>query len=412
MTNSLSDKRLLLVGSYPPPFGGVSSFITELEKGLAEHVNQFYVLSFHSDTSMISKSPNTVIHKLPNRPNAYLFRSLATNPLKLLFLTYKYLSNVYKDPHLYTGSLLNALITAAVAKKNRSNSITVFTTRAGATIPFIKCLLPNVPIYYCVFADPYKNPDFYEKHRRWYREAMLKAKKVFSSSHYCAAVTKLFDTSIQAGVIYVGVDTKRFHPSTPQTESRRQLGLPEDRELILSVARMEPEMGVPDILAIAERVLSANNKACFVMAGAKGAVTPQVEEAAAKSGGRIICRVDVTANDLPKYYAASTIVMAPTVGVHACMGVSVKEAMAAGKPVVVSDSGGLPEAVKHEYNGLIIPLSATGGVDTEAFSRALLALLAEPPRREAMGEHSRVRGLELFAADTSVKNYMAMISNA
>ncbi len=401
--------RLLIVGSYPPPFGGVSSFVTELEKGLADLVEQFYVLSFHSNESYIKKSKNTVIHKLPNRPKLFILRALVSSPVKTSILFLKYILNVSKSPKFYTSAFINALIICAIAKKNASTSITIFQTRAGASIPFIKIMIPRTPLFYCVFADPYKDPEFYRVHNDWYREAMVGAQKVFSSSKYCSDVTKKFDTSIKPVVVYAGVDTDRFSPLMSQLESREKLQLPLNTKLVLSLARMEPEMGVVDVLAIAKSVLINTENTCFVIAGAKGSVTPQVEEFAAQSRGRVICRVDVPADYLPDYYSACDVIIAPTVGVHACMGVTVKEAMAAGRPVVVTDSGGLPEAVIHEYTGLIVPLKDSGEVDVPLFANYLSGLLADDSRSEAMGSHSRERAIHLFSAEKTVEVFSAMI---
>ena len=405
----LLEKRLLLVGSYPPAFGGVSSFIRELEIGLASRVRQFYVLHFDVSTSIVSTGPQLIIHKLPNRPNSCLFSALSLGPLRLLHVLVLFLSNSHKDVRLYSSSLLQALIIAMIAKKNKSNVVTIFTTRAGAVIPYLSRLIPGTPIYYCVFADPYKNPVFYKKHNSWYRDAMLRSRRVFSSSKYCAGVTKFFDSSIKPEVIYVGVDTSRFHPSTPQLKSRQKLNLPMDKQVILSVARMEAEMGVPDILKIAEKVLSVLTNAIFVIAGARGSATPMVEDAAQASGGRIFCRINVPFDDLPLYYSASSIVIAPTIGVHACMGVSVKEAMAAGKPVVVSDSGGLPEAVQNNHNGIIVQLNGNGTINCEKFSEVILDLLQDTGKQYVMGSNSRLKAVTMFSADSSTSSYAKLI---
>jgi starch synthase len=240
---------------------------------------------------------------------------------------------------------------------------------------------------------------------------MLRSRNVFSSSQYCAAVTKIFDVSIKPKVIYVGVDMDRFHPDTLGSESRKKLDLPSEAQIILTVARMETEMGVPAILKIAERVLLGSPTAIFVIAGAKGAATPLVEDAAKMNGGRLFCRVDVPSDDLPHYYAASTIVIAPTVGVHACMGVSVKEAMAAGKPVVVSNSGGLPEAVEHRITGIIVQLMDTGEIDTTKFADSIVALMQDTETGNAMGQKGRLRAEKIFSANATTDSFIKLITD-
>ncbi len=62
---------------------------------------------------------------------------------------------------------------------------------------------------------------------------------------------------------------------------------------------------------------------------------------------------------------------------------SILEAMAAGKPIVATDVGGIPEIVKHNYNGLIIPPE-----DPEAMAEAVLQLLQSNILLDTMGKHS------------------------
>ena len=56
------------------------------------------------------------------------------------------------------------------------------------------------------------------------------------------------------------------------------------------------------------------------------------------------------------------------------------EAMATGLPVFATTHGGIPEAVEHGVNGVLVPEG-----DHEALGRALLELAADPARLTAMG---------------------------
>ena len=60
------------------------------------------------------------------------------------------------------------------------------------------------------------------------------------------------------------------------------------------------------------------------------------------------------------------------------------EAMACGKPVVVSDAGGLPEMVQHEKTGLIFPKG-----DSNALAQQTLRLCASPELRDQLGKNAR-----------------------
>lgn len=70
---------------------------------------------------------------------------------------------------------------------------------------------------------------------------------------------------------------------------------------------------------------------------------------------------------------------------------SIVEAMAAGRPVVATHVGGIPDAVDDGRTGLLV----TPG-DSEALARALDALLTDEPRRTALGDAGRERAREMY----------------
>jgi len=71
----------------------------------------------------------------------------------------------------------------------------------------------------------------------------------------------------------------------------------------------------------------------------------------------------------------------------------VLEAMAAGKPVVATAVGGVPELVVHGETGLLVPAG-----DLDALRRALADLLADPERARRLGETGRERVRASFTA--------------
>lgn len=68
------------------------------------------------------------------------------------------------------------------------------------------------------------------------------------------------------------------------------------------------------------------------------------------------------------------------------------EAMACGRPVVGSDSGGIPEIIQDRVTGLIVPAG-----DPEALADALAKLLLDRPRAEQMGVAGRRRVEDTYA---------------
>ena len=100
--------------------------------------------------------------------------------------------------------------------------------------------------------------------------------------------------------------------------------------------------------------------------------------------------------DIPKLLKNVTLVA------HAsCLGEPfgqvVVEGMAAGKPVVATDGGALPEVVVDGETGLLVPMG-----DAPAMARAILSILNDPARGESMGQAGRRRVQDRFMIHHSI----------
>jgi starch synthase len=83
------------------------------------------------------------------------------------------------------------------------------------------------------------------------------------------------------------------------------------------------------------------------------------------------------------------------------------QAMAAGKPVVASRIGGIPETVQDEVSGLLVPPG-----DPSELAAALIQLARDPARRCAMGEAGRAHARREFDAATVAARVMQVYENA
>jgi len=94
--------------------------------------------------------------------------------------------------------------------------------------------------------------------------------------------------------------------------------------------------------------------------------------------------------------------------VHACpvetFGLALAEAMACGRPVVAVAGAALGEVL------------GDAGVltsdDPEQYALALAELLADPPRRSALGSAARRRAIELFSLERMGREYAAALEEA
>ena len=84
--------------------------------------------------------------------------------------------------------------------------------------------------------------------------------------------------------------------------------------------------------------------------------------------------------ELWRYYALADAVCMPTIGQEAA-GLVAVEAMASGRPVVATRSGGIPEYIPAEA-GLLVPVTPNLPED---LANALRTLMDDPARCRAMG---------------------------
>jgi L-malate glycosyltransferase len=83
------------------------------------------------------------------------------------------------------------------------------------------------------------------------------------------------------------------------------------------------------------------------------------------------------------------------------LGTSLLDAMAAGKPVVATAVGGIPEVVVDGETGFLVPPR-----DHDAMAGAIVRLLTDEPLRRRMGEAGRARVRARFSAERMVQDTM------
>jgi len=85
-------------------------------------------------------------------------------------------------------------------------------------------------------------------------------------------------------------------------------------------------------------------------------------------------------------------------------GIAVLEAALCGKPAVVSDCGGLPEAVEDGETGLIVRER-----DARATAQALIRILGDSAMRRRMGERARAKALEEGTWRGRIRQYHGLL---
>jgi glycosyltransferase involved in cell wall biosynthesis len=192
-------------------------------------------------------------------------------------------------------------------------------------------------------------------------------------------------------VLHYGIDRHRFAAADGDGRIRLRFSIPPDADVLLFVGRMVRDMGLHVLLEALPALLGAHSSLHVLVAGASGELREQVEAAVARWPGRVASAIDVPEEELPLFFAAATIVVAPTLGARACGSLAAAEAMAAGKPVVATRVGGIPEYVSDGETGLLVPPGDSG-----ALVGAVLGLLGDRSKLAEFGLRGRERVAQLF----------------
>jgi glycosyltransferase involved in cell wall biosynthesis len=94
--------------------------------------------------------------------------------------------------------------------------------------------------------------------------------------------------------------------------------------------------------------------------------------------------------DMPRLYAEADVIVYPSVEAEP-FGLVPVEAMAAGRPVVASRCGGIPESVRDGVTGFVVPPG-----DPVALADALAAIVGDADLARRMGEAGRERAVATF----------------
>ena len=191
-------------------------------------------------------------------------------------------------------------------------------------------------------------------------------------------------------VIYNGVDHVPFQHLRPHTL---------ERPTVVTVARVDPIKDMMTLLHAAQLTKREIPDVQFLIYGSV-AVPDYYDKCLAlvtELGLHETVFFKGHTTDVAKALEMSDVVVQTSIS--EAFPYSIVEAMFAGKAIVSTDVGGIPEAIGDA--GILLP---TG--DPEAVSEALVKLLANEEERQELGNQARERALRLFTLHNFLDNHM------
>lgn len=206
-------------------------------------------------------------------------------------------------------------------------------------------------------------------------------------------------------VIGESVDTSEFRPGDG-SDFRREFGINESAPLFGIVAMLRGEKGHDVLLRAARMVLEKRPDARFAIVGkpaSSGRAHRRILEIIeTEFTGFAEPPVVLTGfrSDIPNVMRALDCLVVPSR--HEAQTLVIPQAFAAGKPVIGSSVGGIPELVRHGENGFLFPSQ-----DHNALAEAMLDIANDPAKSASLGRVGRRLAEEELAVDRKMELLLA-----
>lgn len=185
----------------------------------------------------------------------------------------------------------------------------------------------------------------------------------------------------------VGVDTKRFGSYNHRDEIRKELGIPQEALLLVSVGELNRNKNHSVVIRAVAKVENLNIH--YAIAG-KGLLRDELKALAESLNVGKQVHILGFRTDIPELYSAADICIFPSI--REGLPVAAIEGMASGLPLIVSDNRGTKEfqaedaTITCRYD------------DVDGFAKAILKLAGDPVLRKNMGEANRIKSADFDAS--------------
>jgi glycosyltransferase involved in cell wall biosynthesis len=205
----------------------------------------------------------------------------------------------------------------------------------------------------------------------------------------------------QFAVVYSGMPLSDFFKATvDKARKRRELGLPAQGPLVGTVMIMMHRKRPADIVRAAPKIRQAVPDTHFLLVG-DGEAMPDVRRAVQELGLQDKVTLTGIRRDVPEIMCLLDVFVHPAW--TEVLPRTVIQAMATGTPVVVTDVGGIGEAVSDGRNGFLVPPKRL-----DLLADAILRLLQDPELAQRMGETARQSVSSAFEIQTMVEEIEAV----
>ncbi len=269
-------------------------------------------------------------------------------------------------------------------------------------VPAIRHISPKIPLVFTkrMASNIHKNDIF---HHYLYN----RINKVFAISHYIREnlikTTPVKKNNIE--VLYNGVDFNIFNPELfSKNTERKKFEIESDTLLIGVAGRVSPLKGHKEFIDAAKIIHDIiPQKHTFIVIGgasySENAFYEEIKEYALTHANDVRIIFTGHSSEMARHLSMLDILIFPSH--EESLGNVVLEAMAMGIPVVASNSGGVPEIVKHNKTGILVKPK-----DSQSIALGVLNLIQNPAKMKKIRENA----FQYIRENNDITNYISRLS--
>lgn len=203
-------------------------------------------------------------------------------------------------------------------------------------------------------------------------------------------------------VIHSGIDLNKFTNIQPNPNLRRELRIPEGDIVIGTIAALEGAKDYPNLLNAAKIVTDKVDNVSFIAVG-DGRDRNKIKELHNKLnlGKKFI--FTGFQNDVGKYLLLFDIFVLASK--KEGLGTSILDAQSLGLPVIATKTGGIPEVIKHNTNGVLVNPQSP-----EELASSIIDLVDNKAKREELGRKAK-ESVKDFSIDLNMEKHIDLIKS-
>jgi len=386
----MNNSTILILGNYPPPYGGVPHHIKLFSNHLSNKGNKVFIVAGGNGKNI--KKGNIEVRK------SNFFKKI----YYLVFSTFKpkfiniLIKNGFKIKNLKYFLRLNIFfnISESIIRQNKIDIILSYNLYYYSPIAYELNKIYKIPYIVNVFGEINKLEELMNN-KSYYLDILNNSKQNISCSIHCAKSIDLLTKRniIPYKSILYGIDMNIFNAERINYTKKEKIGF---------FGRIDTEMGVDIFQKIIIKMSDLNIK--YLIAGQKGNYYQNIEDFKLNSDFQIETYYNVETNKLAALYKECKIVIVPTRGLRTCSSLATMEAMSCGCVVLGHNIGGIPELIIPE-TGILINFE-----DIEMFVINIKKLLINQDELNKRISNSMEYAKNHFSQETMCENFTKIIS--